>query len=88
MDVRIIQKGMPIPKEGFVVNAEPIREDYFNNDGIFNQTNIEGRLCQLSKLPRRTERGLHVPFRICPRDHELQWHRTTWRDGRIRHGTE
>lgn len=41
MDIRIIQKGMPIPKEGFVVNAEPIREDYFNNDGIFNATNLE-----------------------------------------------
>ncbi len=41
MDVRIIQKGMAIPKEGFVVNVEPIREDYFNNDGIFNATNIE-----------------------------------------------
>ena len=41
MDVRIIQKGMAIPKEGFVVNAEPIREDYFNNDGIFNQTNLD-----------------------------------------------
>jgi hypothetical protein len=38
MDVRIIQKGMPIPKEGFVVNVEPIREDYFSNDGIFNQS--------------------------------------------------
>lgn len=41
MEVRIIQKGMAIPKEGFVVNAEPIREDYFNNDGIFNATNLE-----------------------------------------------
>ncbi len=41
MNVRIIQKGIPIPKEGFVVNVEPIREDYFNNDGIFNATNIE-----------------------------------------------
>lgn len=41
MDIRIIQKGMSIPKEGFVINAEPIREDYFNNDGIFNATNIE-----------------------------------------------
>lgn len=41
MDVRIIQKGMAIPKDGFVVNAEPIREDYFNNDGIFNATNLE-----------------------------------------------
>ena len=41
MDVRIIQKGMPIPAKGFVVNVEPIREDYFNNDGIFNATNLE-----------------------------------------------
>ena len=41
MDVRIIQKGMPIPKDGFVVNVEPIREDYFQNDGIFNQTNLD-----------------------------------------------
>ena len=41
MDVRIIQKGMPIPKDGFVVNVEPIREDYYNNDGIFNKTNID-----------------------------------------------
>ena len=41
MDVRIIQKGMPIPDKGFVVNIEPIREDYFNNDGIFNATNLE-----------------------------------------------
>jgi hypothetical protein len=41
MDVRIIQKGMPIPDKGFVVNVEPIREDYFNNDGIFNAANLE-----------------------------------------------
>jgi hypothetical protein len=41
MDVRIIQKGMAIPDKGFVVNIEPIREDYFNNDGIFNATNLE-----------------------------------------------
>ena len=41
MDVRIIQKGMSIPKDGFVVNVEPIREDYFQNDGIFNQTNLD-----------------------------------------------
>ncbi|MBS0206458.1 MAG: hypothetical protein JSS49_26520 [Planctomycetes bacterium] len=41
MDIRIIQKGMAIPKQGFVVNVEPIREDYFNNDGIFNAANRE-----------------------------------------------
>ncbi len=41
MDLRIIQKGMPIPPHGFTVNVEPIREDYFNNDGIFNAANLE-----------------------------------------------
>jgi hypothetical protein len=41
MDIRILQKGMPIPDKGFVINVEPIREDYFNNDGIFNASNIE-----------------------------------------------
>jgi hypothetical protein len=41
MDVRIIQKGMAIPKKGFVINVEPVREDYFQNDGFFNATNLE-----------------------------------------------
>ncbi|QDT53611.1 hypothetical protein Pan44_16340 [Caulifigura coniformis] len=41
MDVCIIQKGAAIPKEGWVINAEPIREDDFNNDGIFNATHKE-----------------------------------------------
>ena len=40
MEVRIIQEGMPIPDKGFVVNVEPIREDDFNNDGIFNALGI------------------------------------------------
>ena len=38
MDVHIIEKGLPIPKQGFVVNVEPIREDYYQNDGIFSQS--------------------------------------------------
>jgi hypothetical protein len=41
MDVRIIQKGMPIPKHGFVVNVETSRQDAYQNDGIFNQTNLD-----------------------------------------------
>ena len=41
MDVRILQKGMPIPADGWVINVEPIREDYFNNDGIFNSANLD-----------------------------------------------
>lgn len=36
MDVRIIQKDMPIPSGGFVVNVETMRQDVFENDGVFN----------------------------------------------------
>lgn len=39
MEVRIIQKDMPIPAAGFVVNVEPLRQDYYQNDGIFSQSN-------------------------------------------------
>jgi hypothetical protein len=40
MEVRIIQKQAPIPSEGFVVNVETLRQDNFENDGVFNQGNI------------------------------------------------
>jgi hypothetical protein len=36
--VRIIRQETKIPQQGFVVNVEPIREDYFQNDGLFNQS--------------------------------------------------
>jgi hypothetical protein len=36
MDVRIIQKGADIPDKGFVVNVETVREDTYDNDGIFD----------------------------------------------------
>jgi hypothetical protein len=41
MDVRILQKGQAIPKEGWVINIEPTREDAFNNDGVFNAANLD-----------------------------------------------
>ena len=41
MDVRIIQKKMPIATEGFVVNVETLRQDDYQNDGIFNQSNLD-----------------------------------------------
>jgi len=41
MEVRIIQKEMPIPAEGFVVNVETLRQDVYQNDGIFNQSNLD-----------------------------------------------
>ncbi len=41
MDVRIIQKDMPIPATGFVVNVETLRQDIYQNDGVFNHGNLE-----------------------------------------------
>jgi len=41
MDVRIIQKQMPIPAQGFIVNVETQRQDAYQNDGIFNQGNLD-----------------------------------------------
>jgi hypothetical protein len=41
MDVRLIQKQMPIPSTGFVVNVETLRQDPYQNDGVFNQTNLD-----------------------------------------------
>lgn len=41
MEVRIVQKDMPIPKTGFVVNVETSRQDIYQNDGVFNQTNLD-----------------------------------------------
>jgi hypothetical protein len=35
MDVRIIQKGADVPDSGFVVNVETLREDQYDNDGVF-----------------------------------------------------
>ena len=41
MEVRIIQKQMPIPATGFVVNVETLRQDVYQNDGVFNQSNLD-----------------------------------------------
>jgi hypothetical protein len=35
MTVRIIQKGADVPDTGFVVNVETLREDTYDNDGVF-----------------------------------------------------
>lgn len=41
MEVRIIQKDMPIPAQGFVVNVEAQRQDIYQNDGVFTRGNVE-----------------------------------------------
>jgi hypothetical protein len=40
MEVRIIQKSMEIPSQGFVVNVELTRHDYYENDGIFTKSDL------------------------------------------------
>ncbi len=37
MEVRIIQKAMPIPASGFVVNVETQKQDSYDNDGVFDE---------------------------------------------------
>lgn len=41
MDVRLIQKSMPIPATGFVVNVETARIDAYQNDGVFTPADRE-----------------------------------------------
>lgn len=41
MDVRIIQKEMPIPPTGLVVNVEMQRQDSYEDDGVFNEGHLE-----------------------------------------------
>lgn len=41
MDVRIIQKVMPVPTSGFVVNVETMRQDDYTNDGLFTQGSVD-----------------------------------------------
>jgi hypothetical protein len=41
MDVRIIQKEMEIPSEGFVVNVETQKQDSYEDDGVFNEGHVE-----------------------------------------------
>ncbi len=41
MDVRVIQKEMPIPDEGFVVNVEMQRHDPYENEGKYEADEFE-----------------------------------------------
>ncbi len=50
MDVRIIQKQAPIPSDGFVVNVETLRQDNFENDGVFNQGGIASILADCQRF--------------------------------------
>lgn len=48
MDVRIVQKSMAIPEQGFVVNVESQKRDAYENDGVFTPGQVDAVLedCQ------------------------------------------
>jgi len=41
MDLRIIQKSMAIPEQGFVVNVESQKQDAYENDGFFSEAHVD-----------------------------------------------
>lgn len=41
MDVRVIQKSMGIPSQGFVVNVETQKQDSYEADGFFNEGHVD-----------------------------------------------
>lgn len=57
MDVRIIQKQAAIPSEGFVVNVETLRQDFFEQDGIFSKSGID-------YITKDCERYLEAPHAV------------------------
>jgi hypothetical protein len=40
MEVQIIHKQVSIPSSGFVVNVETLRQDFFENDGVFVESAV------------------------------------------------
>lgn len=44
MDVRIVQKSMAIPADGFVVNVETQKRDAYENDGVFTPGQVDAVL--------------------------------------------
>jgi len=64
MEVRIIQKDMPIPDEGFVVNVETQRQDVYQNDGVFTKSQLEYIFADCEKYSKspRTAMLFHAAF--------------------------
>lgn len=64
MDVRIIQKEMPIPSEGFVVNVETQKQDFYENDGVFSPGEVEFVLedCRRYQAAQNAAMLFHASF--------------------------
>lgn len=64
MDVRIVQKSMPIPTSGFVVNVEMQKQDAYENDGVFTPGQIEAILedCERYRQAPNAALFFHAAF--------------------------
>jgi len=64
MEVRMIQKNMPIPSSGFVVNVETQKQDSYENDGVFTPEAIEYIVadCERFLAEPRAALMLHAGF--------------------------
>jgi len=64
MDIHLIQKDMPIPPSGFVVNVETQKQDCYENDGIFPPESLEYVLedCRRYRAEPRAALLFHAGF--------------------------
>jgi len=64
MEVRMIQKHMPIPPSGFVVNVETQKQDCYENDGVFHPGSREYVLadCRRFRAESRAVMLLHAAY--------------------------
>lgn len=64
MEVRIIQKAMPIPASGFVVNVETLKQDKYDNDGVFTDAQRQYVLADCRRFLEKPNAALlfHAAF--------------------------
>ncbi len=64
MGVHIIQKSMPIPTEGYVVNVEMQKQDAYENDGVFVPGAVEAVLADCERYHAAKNAGIffHAAF--------------------------
>ena len=64
MDVRMVQKHMPIPDSGFVVNVETQKKDSYENDGVFTPEDAQYVIadCERYAAEPRAALMLHAAY--------------------------
>lgn len=58
MDIRIIQKSMPIPARGFVVNVETQKQDAYENDGFFTEGHVDAMVADWERFHAAPNAGM------------------------------